>query len=73
MPMPHASRISKNPEDKTLAESICAATDVNMARATKDSSERRVKLENVLKRAASGQTLSDKTPANSRRLPVVLV
>ncbi|CAK9031650.1 Myosin-IIIa [Durusdinium trenchii] len=37
-----------------------------MARATKDSSERRVKLENVLKRAASGQTLSDKTPANSR-------
>lgn len=31
-----------------------------------DSSERRVKLENVLKRAASGQTLSDKTPANSR-------
>eukprot|EP00913_Durusdinium_trenchii_P023126 g21708.t1 len=38
-----------------------------------DSSERRVKLENVLKRAASGQTLSDKTPANSRRLPVVLV
>lgn len=31
-----------------------------------ESSERRVKLENVLHRAATGQSLSDKEPANSR-------
>ena len=37
-----------------------------MAHMSKESSERRVKLENVLHRAATGQSLSDKEPANSR-------
>lgn len=32
-----------------------------------ESSERRLKLENVLRRAAEGQSLSDKDPANSRQ------
>lgn len=55
----------QNPSIEAVSMPFQCRHALQMSR--QESSERRVKLENVLHRAATGQSLSDKEPANSRR------